>query len=270
MRPESVLAGLLLCAACPAVAQEAAQETAAPVVMRIAAEEANQGAASDGVHVYAVDNSRIGKYAVATGKRVAQWRGDPVHFPHINSCAVLKRQLVCAASNYPAVPQSSKVEFFDRRSLRHLRTADLGRGPGSLTVITRHGGKWWAIFANYDAKGGEPGRDHRHTLLARLDDSFRQEAAWTFPPGLLEKFAPKSCSGASWGPDGRLYVTGHDRAEIYALEVPADGSVLTLAATIPVATAGQAIGWDPAVPWRLWSISRDDRMLVASAIAPVR
>ncbi len=266
MRREWALAALLLGLA-PATS---AQENAAPVVLRIPAEEANQGVASDGSHVYAVDNSRIGKYAIASDKRVARWQGERARFPHINSCTVLRSELVCAASNYPAVPQTSAVEFFDRRTLRHKRTVRLGKRPGSLTVINRHAGKWWAVFANYDGKGGEPGRDHRRTLLARLDDQFRQEAAWFFPPELLEKFAPKSCSGASWGPDGRLYVTGHDRRELYALEIPATGPVLKLASTIPIATAGQAIGWDQMTPWRLWSISRDEKMLVASAIEPVR
>jgi hypothetical protein len=266
MRPDRVLAALLLATAAPVLAQE----NTAPVALRIPAEEANQGVASDGAHVYAIDNSRIGKYVISSGKRAAQWRGDRARFPHINSCAVLNSQLVCAASNYPAVPQTSAVEFFDRRTLRHKRTIRLGKRPGSLTVITRYAGKWWAVFANYDGKGGEPGRDHRHTLLARLDDQFQQEAAWSFPPELLAKFAPKSCSGASWGPDGRLYVTGHDRRELYALEIPATGSVLKLASTIPIATAGQAIGWDPKSPWRLWSISREQKMLVASAISPVR
>lgn len=266
MRLEAGLAALFLGMAAPAVGDT----PAAPVALRIPAEEANQGVASDGAFVYAIDNSRIGKYAIESGKRVAQWHGDPALFPHINSCAAIGRELVCAASNYPAVPQTGAVEFFDRRSLRHLRTVRLGEGPGSLTVINRRKGKWWAVFANYDGKGGQPGRDHRHTLLARLDDHFRQEANWSFPPELLEKFAPKSCSGASWGPDGRLYVTGHDRTEIYALELPAFGSVLKLAATIPIATPGQAIDWDPKIPWRLWSISRHDRMLTASTIVPGR
>lgn len=266
MRPEAMLTALLLGIAAPAVAQA----PAAPMDRRIPAEEANQGVTSDGTHVYAVDNDRIGKYALADGRRVAQWQGDRARFPHINSCTVIGRQLICAASNFPAVPQTSAVEFFDRRTLRHLRTVDLGQRPGSLTVINRRGGKWWAVFANYDGKGGQSGRDHRHTVLVRLDDAFRQEASWSFPPELLEKFAPNSCSGASWGPDGRLYVTGHDRTELYALEIAAPGSVLKLVATIPIATAGQAIDWDPKTPWRLWSISREEKLLVASAIAPVR
>ena len=30
--------------------------------------------------------------------------------------------------------------------------------PAALTGLDRHDGSWWACFANYDAKGGEPGR----------------------------------------------------------------------------------------------------------------
>jgi len=243
----------------PAVAS-----AAAPVSLRIPAEEAHQGVASDGKHVYAIDNNRIGKYEIASGRRVAQWTGDRALYPHMNSCTVVARELVCAASNYPAVPQTSAVEVFDIDRMTHVRSVSLGLQPGSLTVLERHQGKWWAVFANYDAKGGDPSRDHRYTLLVRMDDQFRQEAAWTFPPELLERFAPKSCSGASWGADGRLYVTGHDRAEVYALTLPEAGSVLKLEATIPIATQGQAIDWDSKTPGRLWSIERGDTVLVAS------
>jgi outer membrane protein assembly factor BamB len=240
---------------------------AAPVTLQIPAEEANQGVASDGTYVYAIDNDRIGKYEIATGKRVAGWQGERALFPHMNSCTVVKHELVCAASNYPAVPQTSAVEIFDTRSMRHVRSISLGFGPGSLTVMERHAGKWWAVFANYDGKGGEPGRDHRHTTLVRMDDAFRKDAAWVFPPEILARFAPKSCSGASWGADGRLYITGHDHPELYVLELPEAGSVLTHVATIPIATPGQAIDWDPKQPRRLWSIARDERKLVASEIA---
>jgi hypothetical protein len=237
-----------------------------PVTLRLPALEAHQGAASDGTYVYAIDNDRIGKYVIATGKRIAQWQGERRLFPHMNSCTVAGRELVCAASNYPSVPQTSAVEIFDTATLRHLRTVSLGIGPGSLTVLDRHDGKWWAVFANYTGKGGEPGRDYRYTQLIRMDDAFRQEAAWTFPEAVLARFAPYSCSGASWSGDGRLYVTGHDRPEIYELALPTAGSRLELRRTIGTATPGQAIDWDPKTPGRLWSIDRAKTEMVASAI----
>ena len=259
-----LLAGLGL--SVPALAQEASSPPAERVSLRLSAPEANQGAASDGRFVYAIDNDRIGKYRIDTGKRVAQWQGDRRLFPHMNSCTVAGRELVCAASNYPAVPQTSAVEFFDTATLRHLRTVSLGFGPGSLTVLDRHNGKWWAVFANYAGKGGEPGRDTRYTLLVRMDNAFRQEAAWTFPVEVLARFAPYSCSGASWSKDGRLYVTGHDRAEMYELALPEAGSVLELRRTVAIATPGQAIDWDPVRAGRLWSIDRAKNEMIASEI----
>jgi hypothetical protein len=267
----AVMAALaLLSCAAPARAQTATDAPSpppAPVGLRLPAPEAHQGVASDGRHVFAIDNDRIGKYDIATGRRIAQWQGDRRLFPHMNSCTVVGRELACAASNYPAVPQTSAVEFFDTGTLRHRRTVSLGFGPGSLTVIDRHDGKWWAVFANYAGKGGDPARDYRYTLLVRMDDAFRQEAAWAFPPEVLARFAPRSCSGASWSSDGRLYVTGHDRPEMYELAIPQAGSTLELKRTIGLATPGQAIDWDSMRSGRLWSIDRARTEMVASDIA---
>lgn len=231
---------------------------------RISAPEARQGAASDGSFVYAIDNHRIGKYAIATGRRVAAWSGDPKHFPHLNSCTVVGRELVCAASNFPALPQTSSVETFDADRLVHLRSVSLGAGSGSLTALDRHRGQWWAVFANYDGRGGQPGRDHRSTLLVRMDDAFRQIEAWTFPPAVLERLAPNSVSGASWTADGRLTVSGHDRPELYVVAVPRSGNVLKHVATVPAASPGQAIDWDPLDPKLLWSIDRKREEIVSS------
>lgn len=236
----------------------------ARVTLRMPAPEARQGAASDGEYVYAIDNDRIGKYRIADSQRVAQWQGERRLFPHMNSCTVVEAELVCAASNYPAVPQTSAIEFFDSASLRHVHTVSLGFGPGSLTALDRHDGKWWAVFAHYDGKGGEPGRDHRYTMLARMDDDFRVEQSWAFPAAVLERMAPYSCSGLSWGADGMIYATGHDRPEVYALKLPDAGSTLELVATLGIASPGQAIDWDPRVPGRIWSIDRAGSAMVAS------
>ena len=232
----------------------------------IAAPEADQGVAADRTHVYAIDNFAIGKYDKASGKRVAAWEGDPKLFPHLNSCAVVKAELVCAASNYPKVPMASSVEIFDAKTLRHVRTVSLGRIYGSLTAMDWHGGSWWAVFANYDDRGGEPGRDHRFTTLVRMDASFRPLESWLFPDAVLARFAPKSCSGFAWGADGLMYASGHDRPEIYALRLPKAGATLELVATLPVPTEGQAIDWDPAEPRLLWSIDRAKKEIRATPV----
>jgi hypothetical protein len=253
-----------------AVVSLATPSEPAPVCKRIASDEARQGVASDGVHAYAVDNSRIGKYRISDGRRVAGWSGDPARFPHLNSCAVDGARLVCAASNYPALPHASRAEFFDRRTLRHLRSHDFGETDGSLTVIFRNGHLWWAVFAHYDGKGGQPGKDHRATRLVRMDEHFRQEASWTFPPEVLAEISPSSISGAAAGPDGTLIASGHDRPVVYVLDAPRPGAELVLRARIEVATHGQAIGADPRRPAMLWSISRAERAVVMSSLRPDR
>jgi hypothetical protein len=257
-----VLASMALGFAVPAWAQEPA-----PVLKRIAAEEARQGVAADGSHVYAIDNSRIGKYRVADGTRVAQWSGDPAVYPHLNSCMVAGRELVCASSNYPALPQTSSVEFFDARTLKHLRSHAFGISEGSLTAFTRHDGAWWAVFAQYGGKGGIPGKDNRDSQLVRLNDAFQPTVRYVFPAAVLERMGAYSASGASWTSDGRLAVSGHDLPEIYILSLPQAGATLRLDATLPVVTEGQAIDWDPARKGAIWGITRKSREMVLSDLA---
>jgi hypothetical protein len=254
----------LLLAAAPAVTLPPATEVA-----RFAAEEARQGVVADRDHVWAISNAEIGKYDRRSHKLVGRWQGDPALFRHMNSCILMRRELVCAASNYPEVPQASSVEFFDADKLAHVRTMSFGPGRGSLTWLDWHDGSWWACFANYDNKGGEPGRDHRSTTLVRFSPDFREQGAWLFPPTVLERFAPYSSSGGVWGADGLLYVTGHDRPELYALRVPEAGSILEHVATIPLATDGQAIAWERGSDRVLWGIERKTKEAVAMKVPAV-
>ena len=237
-------------------------------VLRMPAEEAKQGVVADGRHVYAISNAEIGKYDRASRRRVAHWQGDPARFRHMNSCRLLGREIVCAASNYPEVPQWSSIEWFDTARMKHVRSRSLGPGRGSLTWLDWHEGSWWACFANYDGKGGEAGRDHKLTTLVRYSPDFAEQGAWLFPEAVLERFAPYSSSGGAWGEDGLLYVTGHDRPEMYALRLPAAGSRLEYVATVALPTDGQAIAWDGRSR-QLWSIDRKTREIVASTVPPL-
>lgn len=238
-------------------------------VARFPAEEAKQGVVADERFVYAISNSEIGKYDRRSGERIGGWKGDPALFRHMNSCILHGPEIVCAASNYPAVPMASSIEWFDARKLVHSRTRSLGPGRGSLTWLDWHAGSWWACFANYDGKGGEPGRDHRLTTLVRYSPDFAEQGAWLFPDEVLARFAPYSSSGGVWGEDGLLYVTGHDRAEMYALRIPQAGSTLEHVATVAIPGEGQAISWQRGGKRVLWSIRRQSREAVAATIPAV-
>jgi len=50
--------------------------------------------ASDGIHAYAIDNSRIGKYELKAKTRLAAWQGEPALFPHMNACTLADRKLI--------------------------------------------------------------------------------------------------------------------------------------------------------------------------------
>ncbi len=267
----SIIAAVVLVsafAAQPVAAEGGQSETTmrAEALRRYHADEARQGVAIGTDRFYAIDNSRIAAYDRATGERLANWSGDPQAFPHLNSCLIVDEELVCASSNYPSVPMASSIEWFDAATLEHLRSYSLGPGIGSLTWLVPHEGFWWAGFANYEGRGGEPGRSHRFTTLVQYDANFQRRQSWLFPESVLDRMSPRSASGGVWGSDSLLYVTGHDLPELYVLALPEAGATLRHLATIATPTAGQAIAWDPAETRIIWSINRPSREVVASRI----
>jgi hypothetical protein len=230
------------------------------------ASNARQGVAVGPNALYAVSNSELVRYDKKTGEQRAAWTGDKARFPHINSCAVIERELVCASSNFPGTPQVSTVEVFDPQTLVHKRSIALGMGTGSITWVDRHDGAWWAMFANYDGRGGEPPRDHRYTTLVKFDDQWRRLEAWALPAAVLARIAPMSISGGGWGPDGRLYISGHDRPELYVMQLPDGGGVLDHLDTIGMEAEGQAVDWDESQPGMLYGITRRTREILAMKV----
>jgi hypothetical protein len=221
----------------------------------------------DADHFYAIDDRRIAKYAKRTGERVASWverDGGPI--VHLNSGVVLDGRLHCAHSNYPGVPMRSSIEVSDARTLAHLESHDLGELAGSATWIDRHGGSLWVGLGNYAGRGGAPGRGPEHSAVARFDGAWLPLGSYGFPKSVVGRFGTRSNSGGAFGPDGLLYATGHDAPEVYALRVPAAGSVLELVEILPAPASGQGIAWDPADPGVLWTIRRDAREVVASRL----
>jgi len=231
---------------------------------RFDAAHANQGVAVDEAHVYAVDSAAIGKYDKRTGQLVGSWHSsDAKPLRHLNSGAVLDGKLYCAHSNYPTLPMRSTVEIWDAGTLAHLESLDLATSDGSCTWVDRHDGSWWVCFAHYNGRGGYPDKDNSWTRLCRYDDEWNPVGTWRFPPEVVARFGRHSCSGGAWGPDGRLYCTGHDRAELYALEVPAEGGVLKLLDVVPFDIRGQGIAFDRSRPGVLYGIKRNTKQVVA-------
>lgn len=230
---------------------------------RLSAPQAHQGVAVDADHVYAITNRAIGKYDKRTGKSVAAWSapsGSPLK--HLNSGVIVGGRLYCAHSNWPAVPLKNSIEVFDAASLEPADRQVLTGLAGALTWVDRFRDRWWVGLAHY----GDAASVARTTVY-QLDDQWKVLGQWKFPPAVIERLLPYSNSGASFGPDGLLYATGHDRAEAYALRIPPEGPALELVDTVPLNVAGQGVAWDRHDIGLLYGIHRASQHVVVSRLS---
>jgi len=248
-RPEGVM---------PALAKRPVAQLKASLERIYTAQEARQGVAADATHFYAIVNTVIGKYRRDTGKLVARWAGPRGGFiRHLNSCAIVRTDLVCAHSNHPEVPHASSVEIWDSATMAHKASISLGnRDEGSLTIVEPMADGWLLGFAHYSDETGVPFKGHDFSQLIAVDAEWRRREAWVIPPPIRARMAPQAASGGAIGPDGLLYLFGHTLPELYVLARPALGAELVHVATIALDAAGQAFAFDPSDPKRIFAIDR--------------
>lgn len=202
-----------------------------------------------------------------TGAQLAKWecpKGAPLI--HMNAGMLHENTLYVSHSNYPGVPMWSSVEMFDTRTLQHIGSHSFGIEYGSSTWMDYRDGYWYVCFAHYGNKAAEPARDPSWTQFVVFDSEWRRVAGYVFPPELIALCTPYSFSGGAFGPDGRIYVTGHDNPFIYVLELPNGGSVLKLVGQIPVPFHGQSFTFDPLAPWVVHGIERAKSEVVSVRI----
>lgn len=235
---------VLLALAVPAAASAGTLEQ----IAEFAVPEANQGVGVDDRYFYAVDNRTIAKYDKKSGKLMARWQG-PKEGPilHLDSALVMDGKIYCAHSNYNEWPMTSSIEIWDAATMQHIGNHSFGINWGSLTWADFYDGHWWMTFANYDVPYGPNKTPYGYkaaTQVVKMTADFKYVQSWVLPRAILEKFEAMSNSGGSWGPDGHLYLSGHDPAEVYKMRLPKAGSVLELVDILPMNIRGQGIAWD--------------------------
>jgi len=229
---------------------------------RFKAGEAHQGVAVDDTFFYAITNAAIGKYRKDNGERIGGWQeAKDGRIKHLNAGLVLDGKLCCAHSNYPAMPMKSSVEIWDPQTMQHLESIDLTDADGSLTWVDRRDGLWYACFAQY-AKTGDPA----NTRIVMFDARWNKRGELKFPSEVVTKFGKNSSSGGSFGPDGLLFITGHDAQELYVLDLPAKGGVLIWKSATSISAHGQAFAWDRTKAGILYSIDRKSSEVIVSRI----
>lgn len=234
--------------------------------------DARQAVAVDENHFYAINNFRLTKHDKDNGEALLQWDGiseDNGPLIHMDSGMIKDGKLFATHSNYPEWPMRSSIEVWDAETLEHLDSYSFGIQFGSMTWLDHHEGFWWAGFGNYDKVQG--GQSHAYgltenTQVIKLDENFQPLEQWGLPADLRERMTPMSNSGGSWGPDGRLYLTGHDHPEVYVMELPVSGGDLAWVATVRIeGLNGQGIAWDRSgnLPDEnvLWGILKRDRLV---------
>jgi|GEM_PF-333003 len=226
-------------------------------IRRFPAPEAHQAVAVDESSFYAISNRTIARYDKRSGERVARWDA-PVgsDIKHLNSGIVKNGRLVCANSNWPTKPLNNSIEVFDAEQMTHLESISFAETDGAINWVERYDGAWWVVFAFY----GEA--EVRRTKLVRYDEQWNETGKWMFPESVIQRFLPMSNSGGCFGPNGNLYVTGHDHAELYVLEIPANKSELKHVTTVPAPITGQGIAWDSHDPGVLLGINRASHEVV--------
>lgn len=254
----------LVTLAAPVIAQTKFAQTAVFDVP-----EANQAVAVDKDFFYAIDNATIAKYTKG-GQFVSKWVGDaggPII--HLDSGVVVRGKLYAAHSNYRKFPMTSSIEVWETRTLKHIGSHSIGISLGSLTWLDQNDGSWYGAFASYDKTGQLPNGTSTalpyasvpqigkiSSTIVRFNADWQVVESWVFPAALLDKFGDMSNSGGSWGPDGRLYITGHDNSEVYKIRFPEAGSVLEVEEIIPAAVRGQGIAWDPVERSKFYGVIR--------------
>ena len=257
--------------AAPGPDQPAVAQLNARTLRVYQAPEANQGVAADLRYFYVVDNATLAKYAIASGRAVDRWTGPATRLiRHMNSCLADRGRIWCANSNYPETPMGSSVEIFRASPLAHVASQSLGmRDEGSLTWFDRYRTGWIAGFSHYDKNGGVPFKNHSFSSVVTFDSAWRRTGGWLLPHSALERMAPYASSGGAIGPDGWLYLLGHDRPEMYVVGRPPMGPVLVHIATIALEAEGQAFSWAKSGGRVVFTIDRRQHLVRTIEIPPV-
>jgi mannose/cellobiose epimerase-like protein (N-acyl-D-glucosamine 2-epimerase family) len=235
---------------------------------RIKAAEALQGVAVDKDFLYAVTSKAIGKYNKHTGSKVGLWKAScKDNIIHLDSGVIVNKMLYAGHSNFPGIPMKSSIEIWDANTLKHLKSIPLKNTNGSCTWIDCYDNAWWICYAHYAGVGGYKKIGPESTVLVKYDNKFNKVNSWKFPRQVVKRFYPYSCSGGSWGKDGLLYCSGHDRSELYLLKLPSSQQKeLELVKILKVESGGQGLAWDRDETDILYTIKRTKKQIIKGKI----
>lgn len=199
--------------------------------------DAHKGIAAGRDFFYVINTNSISKHSTKTGELIK--RVDFSNHPRIknmNGAVVVRNNLYVTNSPATVKHRQNTIEVFNR-DLVYLYHINVTGNTGALTWIDYHNGKWWGCFAHYDDMvrytvlvefyHPNPDLEYEDTIHSKDLVNWHVKDRWFFPHKVNEHFLPYSCTGGSFGPDGKLYVTGH-RNEIYVLDFHPKAEIMGL------------------------------------------
>lgn len=214
--------------------------------------DARKGVVADTEYFFAINTTSISKYDIRTGIHLKSINfEDHPRIRNLTGGVIVNNRLYVANAPETDKHRQNTIEVFTK-DLVYLYNINVTGNTGSLTWIDYYDGKWWGCFAHFNDQvrytamvefyHPNPNLEiipHQKDLV-----NWHVKDRWFFPHKVSECFKPYSCMGGSFGPDGKLYVTGNNKNELYVLNFNQYSPIMALDHTKNVDIEGKGICWD--------------------------
>ena len=211
-----------------------------------------QGVIVDKNFYYLVYSKGILKFNIKTNQFNKSTKYNK-NLKHLNGGIIYNNMLYL--TNNPKNGKNS-LEIFDKE-LNYITSIKLDKLKGSLTWIDFYKGYFFGLLAYYKD-------EVKKTRIVKFDNQFNIIKQWKIPKSILNRLYPNSISGGQFNKtSGILFLTGHDKKEIYLMNL---NNNLKYIKTLKTSIAGQGISFDKNNDKYLWGIDRKNNKIIKSHI----
>jgi len=206
-------------------------------------DDAYQGVAVSDKFIFVINTNSISKHDKTNYSKLKTKKIDG----HANGGIVLNNML--HITNNPKGSNSIGIYDLDLNFVKSIKI----NVNGSLTWIDFYNNEWWGMVVYYK-------KDVRKTRLVKFNRKWQIVKEWKWPKKILERLYPYSISGGQFNKrNGLLYLTGHDRQEIYIVRINPNSNILELVSIEEIPFSGQGISFHGGY---LYGIDREKREVI--------
>jgi len=201
---------------------------------------------------YAIQPTHITQYSLTTGAVLHEV--DLIGHTRIKSLqgGVVVRNRLYVTNHNPETLGSKQntIEVFDA-TLKYIYHINVTGNTGKLTWVDYYDDKWWGGFAHDDAMVANtvmvefyhPRPDLSSTPEDKDLVQWHIRNRWFLPAIVYENMRPYSNYGGSFGPDGKMYMTGNKSNKVYVLDFYRSTPMLSLDHVKETELNGNGLTW---------------------------